>query len=796
MFAPTTSLAALALVAGGGTGEEPLEISGVYPHLAVFNSAKECGIGAVVPWAGRLWFVTYSPHAPAGSDDGLYSIDREFRLVRHPESVGGTPANRMIHEESGQLVIGPYFIDGEGEVRVVPPAEMPGRLTGTARHLTDPANLVYVATMEEGLYEVDVRTLEVTTLFADANGSGDPGGALLPGYHGKGLYSGQGRLLYSNNGEYGAWRPGFDRSGGSGCLAEWDGREWSVVRRDPFTEVTGPGGIHGNRTEEEPLWALGWDHRSVLLLVLDDGEWSAFRLPKASHTYDGDHGWFTEWPRIRSVGQAASLMTMHGMLWIIPPDFSVGQASGIRPLASYLRVFGDLCMWRGRIVFGCDDGDLLGGSLNGQSQSNLWFVRPGEIGMGPRSGRGGVWIDDDVAAGTISDPYLVAGFERRMVHLAHRTEHAVEVTLEIDEEGTGDWREWKSIELPPRGYRSVVDVPGEWVRARVDQDAHGLTVAVDQEGENLRPTPPLPEFESLARIDSPARASVGVIRARGDDLRTLHFAASTVGEDGVEEVGYFEAGADVALRPVDDPEAHAWLKRHAAIDEGVFEVDAASVIVRGEDGTRYRLPRGPEAYDELTEELALRAKRDVVTERSLLHARGTFYELPDPLAGGVAKLRPIATHDRLIADFCSWRGLLVLAGVSLEAEADGHAFFTEDRSAALWFGVVDDLWGLGRPTGVGGPWLETAVVAGEASDPYLLRGYEQRSLEVSHLGTEEVSFVLEIDLTGEGYWVRLAELTVAAGVKTRYRFDDSLGAYWARLVPSQTCTATARFLYR
>jgi len=535
----------------------------------------------------------------------------------------------------------------------------------------------------------------------------------------------------------------------------------------------------------------------VLLSVLDDGEGSTCRLPTASHTYDGDPGWFTEWPRIRGVGRERPLMAMHGMLWAFHPSFSTESPFAPVPISSYLRIVGDFCEWRGKVVFGCDDSDLLGGSLNGQSQSNLWFVDHARLErLGPALGRGGVWIDDDVAAGTTSDPYLTAGFERRMVHLAHHGDDALEVTLEVDRYGLGDWSEWKCVELPPRGYRSLVDVPGDWLRARVEGEARGLTVAVDLAAKDLRTTSVAPRFESLARIDAPEAALVGVIRARGAGLGTLHFAASKVGADRVEEVGYFEAGADVVLHAVDDREAHAWLKEHAAIEEGAFEVDAASVIVRGGDGTRYRLPHGPEAYDALPEGLALRAKRDVVTERSLLHARGTFYELPDPLAGGVAKLRPIATHDRLIADFCSWRGLLVLAGVSLEAQPDGHAFFSEDRSAALWFGVVDDLWGLGRPTGVGGPWLETKVEAEEASDPYLLRGYEQRSLELRHGEVEEVSFRLEIDLSGEGYWVCLAELSVAAGETTRYRFDDSLGAYWARLVPARACTATARFLYR
>ncbi len=50
------------------TGEE---YSGIYPHLAFFNDEQECGTGVVVPWADRLWSVTYAPHAPNGSTDKL-----------------------------------------------------------------------------------------------------------------------------------------------------------------------------------------------------------------------------------------------------------------------------------------------------------------------------------------------------------------------------------------------------------------------------------------------------------------------------------------------------------------------------------------------------------------------------------------------------------------------------------------------------------------------------------------------------------------------------------------------------
>ena len=58
-----------------------------------------------------------------------------------PESIGGTPANRMIHQESNQLFIGPYAIDSKGGVRTIPAKIMPGRHTGNARHLTDPVGL-------------------------------------------------------------------------------------------------------------------------------------------------------------------------------------------------------------------------------------------------------------------------------------------------------------------------------------------------------------------------------------------------------------------------------------------------------------------------------------------------------------------------------------------------------------------------------------------------------------------------------------------------------------------------------
>jgi len=411
--------------------EPPIEISGRYPHLAMFNHQGECGTGAVVSWADRLWVITYGPHLPDGSDDKLYEIDADLNRVIRPESVGGTPANRMIHRESNQLSIGPYFIDAERNVRVIPPSKMYGRLTATARHLTDPAGKVYVCDMEGLVYEVDVETLDVNLLFKRP----------VPGWHGKGGYSGQGRLVLAFNGNHAAgsvnsYKP-FDyfvdptptSREDAGSLCEWDGETWRLVLRRQFTDVTGPGGIYGPSSDEDPLWAIGWDRRSLLLQLCDGGRWQTFRLPVADYSYFGKHGWHTEWPRIREVTDGKYLMNLHGGWFDFPPSFSADNTSGLRPLGSYAKITADFGVFGERIVFGCDDtaksgftksgvGDLLN-RLNGQSCSNLWFTDwSGLSQVGRPAGFGGPWVGDDVQAGVPSDPFLLAGFKQRCLHLA------------------------------------------------------------------------------------------------------------------------------------------------------------------------------------------------------------------------------------------------------------------------------------------------------------------------------------------------------------------------------------------
>jgi hypothetical protein len=810
-----TLIAALACHSAGAAQQQ---ISGIYPHLATWNYQGECGTGAVVPWADRLWMITYGPHLPNGSRDKLYEITPDLEQIVRPESIGGTPANRMIHRETNQLIIGPYVIGADRTVRAIPYSKMPGRPTGNTRHLSQPDRKIYTATMEEGLYEVDLQTLEVREIFSDGNGGSKKpnyAGKDLPGYHGKGAYSGYGRLWYANNGERGgnALR---DPTIPSGALASWKPGDssWTLVRRNQFCEVTGPGGIYGNDSpDSDPIWTLGWDDKSVILGLLQDGSWTWFRLPKASHSYDGAHGWNTEWPRIREIGEGDDLLaTMHGTFWTFPKTFSKTNTAGIRPRSNYLKVVGDFCRFGDKVVLGCDDATL-NEFVNsrpqknkkgtaGQSNSNLWFVDPDRLSqLGPALGRGCLWKHEDVPAGTVSDPYLFAGYERRILHLAHTSQTDVTIRIELDRKGTGQWEPLTELKVPARGaiwHIFDTDTQAEWIRLVTKDDAHSLTASLLYTNPDPRGTEPHAMFTGLNDGAGKTRLD-GTMWSLARDQRKLGVAVPTSERNGHS---LYLLDADLRLTASDDAET---LARTLAAEQlpaaaQAVEEDAASWIWT-EDKRRYRLPKNPNRKRDF---LAAnpRVVREVATERDLLHVDGSFYELPARNAGGMPFVRPVSTHNFAIDDYCSYRGLLCLTGLDAEmakqAASGGneHVVLSEDGQAAVWLGVIDDLWTLGKPRGVGGPWKDTTVKAGVPSDPYLMTGYDHKNLELSHGSQSPIKITLEIDIDGTGLWVPCSTFAIKPGETVRHTCPDGFSAYWIRAVSDTDTMATVQLEYR
>lgn len=793
--------------------------SGIYPHLAYYNQEGECGTGAVVPWANRLWVVTYGPHLPFGSSDKLYEISPELHRKIRPESIGGTPANRMIHSESNQLFIGPYAIDAQGQVRTIPYTQAPGRYTGLARDLKNPREKLLLGTMEEGFYELNVHTLSTQLLYQDGNviksktntSSNNSSSSLLPGAHGKGLYSGQGVMVYSNNGESGdkALKQ-FDIE--SGVLAEWDGKDWKVIRRNQFVEVTGPGGIYGNKhPETDPIWVTGWDHKSVLLGVRDAGKWSFFRMPKASHSYDGAHGWNTEWPRIRDVGTPEKpeyLLTMHGMFWHFPPSFTSLNTAGIRPRSAYLKVIGDFTRWQNGLVFGCDDSaqkEFLNkrkakGNIEGpgQSNSNLWFTsvqKPDQLG--PNTAQGAIWLSEKIEANVSSEPFLFAGWSKRMAWIQNSGSEEVAFTFEVDLDGKGHWKKGKTVSVPA-GKSTTISFSsnemGEWIKVKTNKPTTA-TVNFNYTDDTRFVASSDKIFQGISPLNH-SEYSGGLLYALGDKRRKLGVLASEYSKGKFNEVGYYELDSAMHLTRQEDPKTADFIRAKFEISKEAISVDDASVLVIDDAGRRWRLPKGPENFTNKIQAGSMRVCREVATERDLMNAHGTFYELPAENADGYAKIRPVASHTLSIHDYASYRGLLVMTGLDKSTASNEHIITSTDGKAKVWAGTIDDLWKLGKPRGQGGPWKNTLVKSNSPSDPYLIGFYDKKSLKISHKSDLPVTFKMEIEPIGHGPWMMFKEVVVKPSETFEYTFAPDFQARWIRFSVDKNCEATTWLTYK
>ena len=441
----------------------PPSFGGIVPGLAAVAGhvpRSECGIGALVPWADRLWLISYVAHKEGtGAGTGLYEIDEGLRMRKRPESVVGTYANRFVHSASSQLAIGPHLIDAAGGVSTID-AFRSHRLAATAAHLTAPREKLLYLTMEGLLFEVDVRTLEARSIADAKEALGIRGPA-----HFKAAATGLGRLVVANN-SYAEGDVGEPGSG-DGRLAEWDGKAWTVIERTAFVEVAG-NGILG-----DALFASGWDRASAILMVFTRGAWTRYRLPKG--TASQDHAWFTEWPRIREVETERLLLDLHGIFYELPALAYGGRIAGIRPISTHLRIVPDFCSWRGLLVLAGNENSSMGdrNPVGGQPQSGLWLGKTDDLwGFGRPAGWGGPWRETAVDARLPSDPFLMTGFDRKGLHLTHDGAGPVEFTVEVDFLGDGTWNTYGKFTVAAGGYAHHEFPAGfgaHWVRVTANR---------------------------------------------------------------------------------------------------------------------------------------------------------------------------------------------------------------------------------------------------------------------------------------------------------------------------------------
>ncbi len=448
--------------------ETPININGVFPNLTIRGASdkgrSESGIGALIPWADKLWMIGYVAHIQ-GHGLGLYEISDNMTMKKHPQSVTGTYANRMVHNPSEQAIIGPHFIDKNGVVRTSLELSK-HRLAATMEHLTDPDNKVYFLSMEGLLFECDIYSLKVVELFNLVKELEIPETGYI---HFKDGYTGNGRVVVANN-SYD--ERDFLRESFAGRLAEWDGKsgKWIILEKTAFIGIGGKNSYQfkGKSVYGNPIFATGWDDRSVILKCYNDRtkEWKKYRLPKGSHSFD--HAWNTEWMRIREAQTERFIMDVFGIFYELPMMTYGGNVRGIKPISYHLRIVPDFCFWRGMFVMAGDQTD----HGVGQPQSGLLFQNIDDLWKyGKPEGWGAVWLNDSVRSGELSDPFLLKGFDKKTVHFNNKGKNIVEFTIEIDFLGNGEWNNYTTIRVKPRKYAFYTFPDGydaNWARIKVN----------------------------------------------------------------------------------------------------------------------------------------------------------------------------------------------------------------------------------------------------------------------------------------------------------------------------------------
>lgn len=92
--------------------------------------------------------------------------------------------------------------------------------------------------------------------------------------------------------------------------------------------------------------------------------------------------------------------------------------------------------------------------------------------------------------------------------------------------------------------------------------------------------------------------------------------------------------------------------------------------------------------------------------------------------------------------------------------------------------------------GHGGPWKNTFVKAGHASDPCLIGFYDKKMLSITHDAQDAVNFRIEVDPTGHGPWLIYKEVRVSSSETFEYTFPGSFQPRWIRFVTGTDCKAT------
>jgi hypothetical protein len=384
-----------------------------------------------------------------------------------------------------------------------------------------------------------------------------------------------------------------------------------------------------------------------------------------------------------------------------------------------------------------------------------------------------------------------------MAWIHHTGNEEVTFTFEVDTYGNGTWKKLRSVIVSAGQSKNIsflATEKGEWIRVKSNKNTTA-TVHFNYTDDTRFVASADKIYKGLSSINED-QLSGGLLYALGDKRRKLGILASDFSQGKFQEVGYYELDSAMNLTRKEEPKTADFIRTKFEISKDAISIDEASVLVVDDAGRRWRLPKGNEKFTPKTTSAFMRVCREVATERDLMNAHGTFYELPAENADGYAKIRPVASHSLAIHDYASYRGLLVMTGMEKNAGGNEHIITSTDGKAKVWAGTIDDLWKLGKPMGQGGPWKNSSVTANTSSDPYLIGFYDKKSLKISHKSDQTVTFKIEIEPIGHGPWMVFKEVNIKPNETFEYTFSPDFQARWIRFSTNKNCEATTWLTYK
>jgi len=389
----------------------------------------------------------------------------------------------------------------------------------------------------------------------------------------------------------------------------------------------------------------------------------------------------------------------------------------------------------------------------------------------------------------------MAGWNRRTAWLKNEGASSARFTYEVDAQGNNQWKKYCTRTVAP-GQSVHFDfdrLKGQWIRVKT-ANATSCTASFVYSDSRQRTTANSPIFNGIATIKE-RDTKGGILYALGNDRHNLGILANKTINGTTQECGYYEMDENMTITKKDDKKSEDFIRTRMSIPANVITADKASYLITDDAQRRWRLPFNDSKYNELIFKCKARICREVATERDLFNCGGTFYELPAENADGYAKIRPICTHNLQINDYASYRGMLVISGISNISKQNDHIFTSSDGLCSVWAGTIDDLWNMGKPVGQGGPWKDDDVTANTASDPYLIGHYDNKTLKISHKSSNDVTITAEVDPTGDGVWMAYDTYTVKPGEEKVVKLPKGNFAKWIRFKSNQNTNITTWLIY-